>query len=169
MDFYRISEEYVEYLKEYETKLRGFTRVPNIKYAQRNKFIFGAVMKIKAINYYVALSSYKKAGRDIIQIRVKDERNEVKGSLRFNYMIPVPDNCIKRLKIKEIEDEKYRRLVYKEWRFCRENEKSISDKAREVYNAVVLGRDESLKKNSCDFIVLEKGYREYLMKRGEDK
>ena len=49
MDFYRISEEYNQYLQRYE--------------------------------------------------------KEIKGSLRFNYMIPVPEECIERLVIKDVEDE----------------------------------------------------------------
>lgn len=49
MDFYRISEEYNQYLQRYE--------------------------------------------------------KEIKRSLRFNYMIPVPEECIERLVIKDVEDE----------------------------------------------------------------
>ena len=43
---------------------------------------------------------------------------EVKGSLRFNYMVPVPDECIEKLVIKDVEDEKYRLLLNKEYQFC---------------------------------------------------
>ena len=41
-----------------------------------------------------------------ILIRVPGDEKEVKGSLRFNYMVPVPDECIEKLVIKDIEDEK---------------------------------------------------------------
>ena len=33
-------------------------------------------------------------------------------------MVPVPDECIKKLVIKDVEDEKYRLLINKEYQFC---------------------------------------------------
>ena len=50
MDFYRINEEYNQYLQRYEKEKRGVTKVPNIRYADRNKFAFGAVMQVNGIN-----------------------------------------------------------------------------------------------------------------------
>ncbi len=44
-------------------------------------------------------------------IRVPGDEKEVKGSLRFNYMIPVPDECFEKLVIKDVVDEKYRLFV----------------------------------------------------------
>ena len=39
MDFYTVNEEYIAYLQAYEKRHRkGITRVPNVKYAARNKF-----------------------------------------------------------------------------------------------------------------------------------
>lgn len=52
MNFYRINEEYNRFLQEYEKKKRGITKVPNIRYTDRNKFAFGAVMKVNNMNYY---------------------------------------------------------------------------------------------------------------------
>lgn len=39
---------------------------------------------------------------------LQNYEKEIKGSLRFNYMIPVPEECIERLIIKDVADEKYR-------------------------------------------------------------
>lgn len=44
---------------------------------------------------------------------LQNYEKEIKGSLRFNYMIPVPEECIERLIIKDVEDEKYRLLLTK--------------------------------------------------------
>ena len=60
MDFYRINEEYNRFLREYEKEKRGVTKVPNIKYTDRNKFAFGAVMQVNGMNYYVSVSSFDK-------------------------------------------------------------------------------------------------------------
>ena len=133
MDYYRIDEKYINFLQTYEKEKRGVTKVPDIRYADRNKFTFGAVMKVKGMNYYVSVSSFDKKQEANILIRVPGDKKEVKGSLRFNYMIPVPDECIEKLAIKEIKDEKYRILVNKEYRFCIDNAERIQRKANKIY------------------------------------
>jgi len=118
MDFYRIDENYNQFLQRYEKEKRGVTKVPNLKYADRNKFAFGAVMKVNGINYYVAVSSFDKKQEANILICIPGDKKEVKGSLRFNYMVPVPDDCIQKLIIKDIKDEKYRTLLIKNTSFA---------------------------------------------------
>ena len=40
--FYNVDLEYIDYLKQYETSVRGFTRVPNVNYRSgNNKFFYG--------------------------------------------------------------------------------------------------------------------------------
>ena len=150
MDFYRINEEYNKFLQRYEKKKRGVTKVPNIRYTDRNKFAFGAVMQVNGMNYYVSVSSFEK---------------EVKGSLRFNYMVPVPDECIEKLVIKDVEDEKYRLLLNKEYQFCMNNADRIQKKANKIYEMVTTNRKQILTDNSCAFHILEDGYWEYIEKR----
>ena len=133
MDFYRIDEKYNKYLQDYEKRHRGFTKVPNVCYSDRNKFSFGAVL-------------------------------EINGSLRFNYMIPVPDECIVPLVIKNEKDEKYKDLLNKEYRFCKDNEKKILNKASKIYDMVINNKKQKLTDNSCDFIMLEKACLKYKKK-----
>ena len=83
MDFYRINEEYNRFLQRYEKEKRGVTKVPNIRYTDRNKFAFGAVMQVNGMNYYVSVSSFDKKQEANILIRVPGDEKEVKGSLRF--------------------------------------------------------------------------------------
>ena len=151
MDFYRIDEKYCKFLQEYEKEKRGLTKVPNIRYTDRNKFAFGAVMQIHNINYYVSVSSFDKKQEANILIRVPGDKKEIKGSLRFNYMIPVPEECIEKLIIREVEDEKYQQLLDKEYQFC-----------KKIYEMVISNRKQVLTDNSCAFLVLESGYREYV-------
>lgn len=162
MDFYRINEEYNKYLQRFEKKNRGITKVPNIKYTDRNKFAFGAVMQVHGMNYYVSVSSFDKKQEANILIRVPGDKKEIKGSLRFNYMIPVPDECIKRLIIENVEDEKYRLLSNKEYQFCIDNADRIQKKANKIYEMVTTNRKQQLTDNSCAFSILEQGYREYM-------
>ena len=164
MDFYRIDEKYNQFLQRYEKEKRGVTKVPNLKYADRDKFAFGAVMKVNGINYYVAVSSFDKKQEANILIRIPGDKKEVKGSLRFNYMVPVPDDCIQKLIIKHIKDEKYRTLLNKEYQFCMDNTIRIQKKANKIYEMVTTNRKQILTDNSCDFHILEAGYQEYIEK-----
>ena len=70
MDFYRINEEYNQYLQRYEKENRGVTKVPNVRYTDRNKFAFGAVMQVNGISYYVSVSSFDKKKEPKILISV---------------------------------------------------------------------------------------------------
>jgi protein AbiQ len=164
MDFYRINEEYNKFLQRYEVEKRGITKVPNIRYTDRNKFAFGAVMKVNGMNYYVSVSSFDKKQEANILIRVPGDEKEVKGSLRFNYMVPVPDECIEKLVIKDVEDEKYRLLLNKEYQFCMENAERIQKKANKIYEMVTTNRKQILTDNSCAFSILEEGCCEYIEK-----
>lgn len=164
MDFYRVDEKYNKFLQRYEKEKRGVTKVPNIRYTDYNKFAFGAVMEINGINYYVSVSSFDKKQEANILIRVPGDKKEIKGSLRFNYMIPVPNECIEKLIIKDVEDEKYRLLLNKEYRFCIDNAERIEKKACKIYEMVTTNRKQILTDNSCAFHILEDGYREYIEK-----
>ena len=162
MDFYRIKEEYNQFLQKYEKDKRGITKVPNIKYTDRNKFAFGTVFEINGMKYYVSVSSFDKKQEANILIRVPGDKQEVKGSLRFNYMVPVPDECIERLVIKDVKDEKYRTLLNKEYQFCMANAEKIQKKANKIYNMVTTNAKQVLTDNSCDFKLLEQAYHAYI-------
>ena len=97
-------------------------------------------------------------------IRVPGDEKEVKVSLRFNYMVPVPDECIEKLVIKDVEDEKYRLLLNKEYQFCMNNAERIHKKANKIYEMVTTNRKQILTDNSCAFHILEDGCREYIEK-----
>lgn len=77
-------------------------------------------------------------------------------------MIPVPEECIERLIIKDIEDEKYRSLLNKEYQFCIDNAERIQKKANKIYEMVITNRKQALTDNSCAFDILEEGCREYI-------
>ena len=164
MDFYRINEEYNKFLQKYEKDKRGVTKVPDIRYTDRNKFAFGAVMQVNGMNYYVSVSSFDKKQEANILIRIPGDEKEVKGSLRFNYMVPVPEECIERLVIKDIEDEKYRQLLNKEYQFCMDNADKIQKKVNKIYEMVINNRKPVFTDNSCAFHILEAGCKEYIQK-----
>lgn len=160
IDFYYVNKDYIKYLKDYEKQHRGgFTCVPNIEYANRDKFVYGAVLEINKIKYYVPVSSQTKGKQDDILIR--DKKNIIKGSLRFAYMIPVPNCCISTLVIDNIKSENRKILVSKELAFCRKNKDKIQHQAQVTYDRILSGKHPNLNRNSCDFKVLEAAWIQY--------
>lgn len=159
MDFYYVSPVFIDYLQKVEIKTRGFTRVPNIEYDsnQNPKFFVGIVFQVNGFKYYAPMSHYKVQKPNNILINIAtDKKNPIKGSIRLNYMFPVLDQYIKQVKINNINDIKYKRLVQKELRFCIDNAKDIKAKALKTYLDVLLESDSKLLSNSCDFQLLEK-------------
>lgn len=51
-------------------------------------------------------------------------------------MVPVPDECIEKLVIKDVDDEKYRLLLNKEYQFCMNNADQIQKKANKISEEV---------------------------------
>lgn len=155
--FYNVDEK----LKQAEIKSRGFTCVPNVKYWNTDKFVFGAVMNVNGMNYFVPVTSYSKKQQDSILIKDKGKNKTILGSLRFTYMIPVPLSLCKKVDIKSMETAKAKAHISKELAFCRRNRDSIYNQAQKTYKRVINKVDETLSKNSCDFKVLEVAYIEY--------
>ena len=90
--FYLVDDEYIQYLKNVEIAARGFTTVPNMEYSNNHKFVYGVVLNIGSIAYFAPIFSYTKPQQDNIIIKVMNHgKMEAEGSIRFNYMIPVPE------------------------------------------------------------------------------
>ena len=129
-------------------------------YWNTDKFVFGAVLLINDIQYFVPVTSYSKPQQDLILLRDK-KNNKVLGSIRFNYMIPVPANCLHKLNIADLPTVQSKAHASKELAFCRRNRDRIYKTAKNTYMRVKSGRYPELTKNSCDFELLEKAYNEY--------
>ncbi|MBO6242157.1 MAG: type III toxin-antitoxin system ToxN/AbiQ family toxin [Butyrivibrio sp.] len=170
ISFYYVDSEYVEFLKDTEINARGFTRVPNVEYANRRKFVYGVIMKIGDINYYVPISSYKKAQEDNILIKIEDHKKQVvQGSMRFNYMFPVPKKCLVPVDFKDSQfTEKEKVVLQKEYKACKKLLSQAQKRANKTYERVLAGENEELVKNSCDFSLLEKAYQDYVSKLKKD-
>jgi len=93
---------------------------------------------------------------------MKDKNDgHILGSLRFNYMIPVPDHLLYKLDINALPTVNNRIHTSKELAFCRRNRDRIYRIALKTYNRVISKTDDTLLKNSCDFAVLEQAYSDY--------
>ena len=52
LDFYEVNVDYVKYLKQFDS------RIPNVEYQNRNKFLCGTLFKINGLNYFAPVSSF---------------------------------------------------------------------------------------------------------------
>ncbi len=163
LNLYDVDKDYILFLQEAETQHRGFTRVPNMEYEGEQKFLCGIVLQINGLDYYVPISSYKnKQSESILIIFPDDNYNPIKGSLRFNYMIPVPQN---KIKVRVIKDEQrtHRRLfLHKQLEFCNTNVEKIRNQAMRTYKRIINNYNPSLSLNSCDFQFLEQKCMQYV-------
>lgn len=157
LDFYDVDKNYIEFLQNAEFEKRGFTCVPNMEYGNRNqKFLCGIVLKVGEFNYYVPVTSYSKQQSENILIKFeKDKNNPVKGSLRFNYMIPVPDEFIHLRRINAEPKLERRIFLAKQLKYIQSISDKVEKQARRTYNAVVKGYSKDLKQYACDFKLLE--------------
>lgn len=160
--FYDVSSEYVNYLKAEEQKVRGFTRVPDVEYNNERKMVCGIVMQICNFKYYVPVSSYKIRQKNNILIELKDDKfNPVKGSLRFNYMFPVPDQCVTIRNFASSVTKGRAEFLRRQWIYCNKIEADIKAMAQKTYKAVVNKTDAELVSASCDFALLESAMLNY--------
>ena len=161
IDFYFVKSDYIDFLKQTEINNRGFTCVPNTEYTSRKKFFFVSVFEYNGINYFVPVSSKIKGGDNNIVMKSGKNNSIVLGTLRFAYMIPVPNKCLIKLKISDIPEESRRRKIKYELAFCRKNIYKIKLQAQKTFSAVNDSTNKKIRRNSCDFLLLQSAYITY--------
>lgn len=163
LNFYDVNMDYIDYLKRKEIEYRSFTRVPNIKYRDDQKFLCGIVLRIDEFEYYVPVTSYKYEKSESFLIVFEDDKyNKIKDSLRFNFMIPVPPNCIRERIIKNENNIKRRMFLHRQLEFINKNIDIIKNRAKRTYLRVINNYNPHLTENSCDFKFLEQKCIEYI-------
>lgn len=165
LNFYTADLEYVASLKEAELNKRGFSRVPDFDYPPPHKpnFLCGVVLQINGLDYYVPVTSFKKSMPDNFVIRA--DNGNIVGSLRFNYMFPIPKELVTERRIDTEQDRAYRALLAQERQYCIKNQDTIRKLAKRTYKKVLLGQNQRLAFNSCDFLLLEEICRSYIKNR----
>ena len=129
LKFYEIKETYINYLKIYDEK------IPNVKYSTNDKFLCGILFKINDNSYYAPISSFTQKQRTNLIIR--DIDNKALSSIRFSFMLPVPDNLLSEvMSIKDFNKENSKNKIFlnKELKFLNKNFNNVITKAKEIYN-----------------------------------
>ena len=98
MKFYNIKDEYINYLKKYESK------VADNKKGKRP--YVGVVLEIDGIKYYTPFTSPKEKHRKMKNTKDFRKINQgIYGAINFNNMIPVVESALVLIDIDELEDE----------------------------------------------------------------
>ena len=146
LKLYTVDTTYIEFLRA--NKIENVFENKDSASSFIRKYL-GVVINIGEYKYYVPLSSPKDTGYTIINgskvirksiipiIRIisDDEHGtpELKGTLKFSNMIPVPDNSITYYDIGQETDNDYKILVQKEYDFIKKNQKNILKNASVLY------------------------------------
>ena len=152
--FYEVDKQYADYLRTYESK------VPQIQYEGKSKFVCGVVLVVNDCTYFAPISSQKD--RQQTNIQITDKSGMVLSTIRFAYMFPAPIDILQKMDFHKVQetDPRYASLLQKEYEFCRAHEAQICEKARKVYE-IGCNPDHVLNRYCCDFRLLEEKRKEY--------
>jgi protein AbiQ len=162
-NLYIVDDNYIEYLREFDNRVM-FNKNNKRKY-------LGIILKVNNLNYFVPLSSPKKndynkngnikASTDYILRIIYN--NELKGNLKFNNMIPVPNQCLTKYNVKHESNVGYQILVSMELSFIRRNFKKIMKKAYILYREKNINNKAKFKylKHTVNFKLLEEKCQDY--------
>ena len=160
MKFYYIKDEYIEFLKRYDTA------VSDNKH--ENRPYVGIVLEIHGIKYYSPFTSPKekyktmKNGKDFRKIH-----NGEYGAINFNNMIPVLDSVLIPIVFDNVEDKRYRRLLKEQYRCILAEQTEIRKTASELRalifseDRVLTAYDRKIKARCCNLPLLESDYQQY--------
>lgn len=113
------------------------------------------------MDYFVPISSKSHNKQDDMPIKSKDKIKKEYATLRFAYMIPVPNCCLNMLNISEINDYTRKERIRKELAFCCKRKDKIEKQAASTYQRIISKVSIELVHNSCDFKLLEEAYMQY--------
>lgn len=174
LKLYNISDEYINYLRKFDKKVFS-NKEDDRKHSRK---YLGIILIIDEFNYFVPLSSPKDTdyiiedGTKIIRkntipiIRIISEdsngNEELKGTLKFSNMIPVPDFALIDYDVYSETDEDYKILVTKEIAFISANKKTIINNAKVIYNQKTKNyKNIKYLENTVNFKLLEQKCKEY--------
>jgi len=170
--FYIVNPDYVEYLHSQDMAKNGFSCVPNMIYSvdRKEKFTCGILIPGEnGIPYMVPVSSKKDEKSNSVVLYDKLLSNKEKralGSVRLNYMFPVPkDECVK-YEFYQNNDFKYISLLTAELKSANEQADTIRKLAKSTYIEVKnnVEKDKEVKW-ACNFSYLEVLYNKWEEKK----
>jgi len=158
LKFYRITDAYIDFLRSVDPTL-----LVN-DYEDRKRPYVGVILTFGIHQYFAPLSSYKPKKYDRVKNhtihKLEGKNGKNLAVIKLNCMFPILQTEIKYLdfeKEKEI-DEKYVDLLEEEYRAVIRDQEEIKDKARRLYDDVVVKKKDFFVKLSSNFTLLEQEY-----------
>lgn len=157
MKFYHIKEDFITYLRQFDTKVA--------ENKNQTRPYVGIVLEVNSVKYYAPFSSPKpkhkkmKNGKDFRKIN-----NGLYGAINFNNMIPVLDSALIEIDIANITDVKYRRLLQNQYNSIKSDEKGILRTAENLRKLLfdeernLSVYDRIIKQRCCNLVLLEEKY-----------
>lgn len=173
MKWYTIDKNYINYLKQYDSK------VPNIDYGSKLKPFLGIIFHTNDLDYFCPVTSYKNKFETMKNTlsfhKIVNKKNQVIGALSINNIIPVSNNDRIEITMDNIdtfrdfnsldEKERYWNLLDIEINIISSIEDILYEKAEKVYSICTKNPNHRLHALCCDFQLLESKCKEYeLMK-----
>ena len=159
INIYDVDRSYLEYLKRKDIQKRGFSTVPNYGYediGRERKFASGPVFEINGQHYFVFASHKTILNDDVTPIFFEREPGTIKGTLRYQYMIPVPKSALIHRNINNEIEPSRKAFLFQYLNSIKQSEKEILQKAENVYLKRVSGKlPEFLLDRFNDFKFLE--------------
>lgn len=159
INLYDVDREYTEYLQRKEIEQKGYTTVPNTNYEdydQYRKFFCGPIIRINQIDYYVGASHKTLLNDDVFPINFPDEEGVIKGTLRFQYMIPVAPSALEWRDIRKEKEPKRKVFLFKYLKDLELSKNEIQRMGYKVYKKQINGElSDFLKDKFNDFKFLE--------------
>ena len=152
LNFYIIDDNYIEYLSRFDK---------HIAYNKNQKRPYIGVILVVENHYYFAplFSPKQKHNLTFFKIINEKTKNDL-GIIRFSDMIPVPQESVYLLDIKN-KSYGYKRLLFEQYSYINkpDNKQKIIDKAEKIYNIVTEDKKSKVSKFykdlSCNFKLLE--------------
>ena len=153
LNFYIIDDNYIRYLSKFDK---------HIAYNKNEKRPYiGVILVVEEHYYFAPLFSPKqkhKTYKDNLTFFkiVNDKTKNDLGIIRFSDMIPVPQDCVYLLDIKN-KSYGYKRLLSEQYSYINkpEHKQKIMDKATKIYSIVTSNKKNKVsrfyKDLSCDF------------------
>jgi protein AbiQ len=138
VDFYIVSDAYIEFLFSFDPK------VFYNKSATNTRPYVGIVLETGGHKYLAPLTSYKPkqdsfraSDPRIFKIHAKGDESRKLGMVSFNNMIPVIDSEISKIDFRS-QPEKYRRLLLLQHEYLSSQTRTVLDKARKLHELVAI-------------------------------
>jgi len=160
--FFRATDRYIRFLQNIDNKIM------NNRNDNRNRIYLGILFTIGRHQYYAPITSYKedKHGKIkdsdqtcfIIYGKDRDEEELKKLALiNLNNMFPVFPSEISVIEFDQ-EEEKYKDLLEKEYRYVANNQDKIIKKALKLHELRTKKNIPRINRLCCDFAKLEEQY-----------